>query len=285
MEGGHLLGEPVADLGAESIDPFGQHLDGGGVQSVEVVGIQAIGPGERPEPGPVHDLVGVGAADAADQTGVGEASLQGVALRGECRAKAPRHPRCSGSTPPRSCSARPSAAPEQVDRCPLPGALLGEEEGVLGEVEGRQTRASWGWPFPGRAGAVVRRPSGGPRRTGRPRTRRRGACPSVAVRSPACRRRHRVAGRRCAAPTAMRSGCAPGPSRRPVPRGAPGRRRRRGVRASAEHVFRGVSDQVGGAAVADRETQAPHQCSRRYRWPCPSRGRRPRRSRRRPLPR
>src|SRR5437867_6145325 len=69
-EGGHLLGKPVSDLGAQALDPCAQRFARGAIEPLDVGVGQTRGQREWREPRGVQDLVRIRVADAAEDRGV-----------------------------------------------------------------------------------------------------------------------------------------------------------------------------------------------------------------------
>ena len=91
-KGRDLVGKPVADFLLQAFDPERQHLLHRAVQPGHFLAGQVRRQLKRRQPRGVEDLVRVGVADAAEDSGVGQRALQRAALTGEpCRKRALRH--------------------------------------------------------------------------------------------------------------------------------------------------------------------------------------------------
>ena len=102
-EGGHILGERVARLGAKPIKPFLEHLTGRLIKPAAFVGRQLPGEREGREPGTMKNLIGVGVAYPTEQVRVGQGPLERVVLLAEGRLN-PSTSRSGLSRPPGSCA-------------------------------------------------------------------------------------------------------------------------------------------------------------------------------------
>ena len=134
-EGGDFFGEGFGGFCFEAGYPEIERVAGGGVEALPLVGSQLVGLEDGREVGGVEDLVGVGVADAGEDAGVGEGSLEGAVFCGE-----------GGAEVFEGCGEDVEAAwidfvgdgfvGKEMEGSSAFGAGFGEEEGARGEVEG-----------------------------------------------------------------------------------------------------------------------------------------------------
>jgi hypothetical protein len=75
-EGGDFFREALLGFGVETVDPESKSGAGGCEEAVPLFGLELVGEGDGRELGGVEDFVGIGVADAADEAGIGEGSLE-----------------------------------------------------------------------------------------------------------------------------------------------------------------------------------------------------------------
>jgi hypothetical protein len=81
--GGLGDGDLVADLLGQGGPGLGEHPDQGGVEALDLLGVEPLGAGEGRHLGPVEDVVAPGVADPGHGPLVGEHALEGVAALGQ----------------------------------------------------------------------------------------------------------------------------------------------------------------------------------------------------------
>jgi hypothetical protein len=134
-EGGDFLREALLGFSAEAVDPESESGAGGGEEAVPVFGLKFGGKREGRELGCVEDFVGVGIADAADETGIGKGALEGAVFGGESGAEASEVGREDFDTAGIEVAEGLIAADEMEGGAAL-GAGFREDERAGGEIEG-----------------------------------------------------------------------------------------------------------------------------------------------------
>ncbi len=82
-EGGDFFGEACVCFGVQAVDPELKGFASGCVESLPFFRFELVGLRDGRELRCVKDLVGVGVADAAEDAGIGEGSLEGAVFGGE----------------------------------------------------------------------------------------------------------------------------------------------------------------------------------------------------------
>ena len=128
-------GKGLAGFGREAVGPFVQHRHRRLVQAGHLLISQALAELERRQPGAMEDLIGIGIADAAQQSRIGESALEGPVL------PAKRFGELAGRRGEDVHASRieggESLAPlDKVERRPPFLAGFGEQQRASGELEG-----------------------------------------------------------------------------------------------------------------------------------------------------
>ena len=137
---GDLLGEIVPGLLAEPAAPVLKHLAHRGMERFDLRLVEMARLLHRRQPGAMEDLVGIGVTDAAEQTRVGERTLQRVVLAPqhtpEIVQTAVQHLDAAGIV----LSANSRGTAHGMQRRTLDGARLGEDQGAGRQIESRQAQ-------------------------------------------------------------------------------------------------------------------------------------------------
>ncbi len=79
-KGGHFLWELLAFVLSQLGNPVLERRSRGLIEALDLLVAELSGAGQWRKPSPVQDLVRIRIPDAAEETGIGQGALQGVAL-------------------------------------------------------------------------------------------------------------------------------------------------------------------------------------------------------------
>src|SRR5262249_8477360 len=136
-KGGDLFREPLAAAAPEAFRPVDEGRASRLVQTGDLVVGQAARETVGRQPGAMQYLIGVGVADAAEQSGIGEGPLERVALASEALANPTERPvEPLPPSPVQPCEI--PLAGHDMERGPLLRSRFGQEQRPVVEIERRQ---------------------------------------------------------------------------------------------------------------------------------------------------